>query len=187
MPSTDPFEIMLIAHLPRLRGFAMMLTRNRSLADDLLQETACRALKKRTQFTPGTSFSAWTFCILRNEFISTLRRAKRVVCLDDITLDLAGKRGDQEDVVLTNEVLRAMGTLRTTEREVISLVAGAGLTYEEAAVHLKVSVGTVKSRLWRGRKNLAAILLPQEIPADDGPKLPKNDTPRRLVLQEGLT
>jgi RNA polymerase sigma-70 factor (ECF subfamily) len=187
MSSTDSFEAMLVAHLPRLKGFAMMLARNRSIADDLLQETACRALRKRHQFVPGTSFSAWTFCILRNEYISTLRRAKRVVCIDDLAVDLAGKRGDQEDIVLTNEVLRAMATLRTTEQEVLTLVAAAGLTYDEAAEHLAVSVGTVKSRLWRARKNLAAILLPRDASTVPGLKILKNDGPRLLVLTEGLT
>ncbi len=185
MPAKDSFETMLIAQLPRLRGFAMMLSRSRSLADDLVQETACRALRKRHQFIPGTSFTAWTYCILRNEFISTLRRSKRNVCLDDVTMELAAKRGDQEDTVLTGEVLRAMGTLRMTEQEVLTLIAAAGLTYDEAAAHLKVSVGTVKSRLWRARKNLAALLLPDETPAVSG--LAKTVTPRRLVLQEGLT
>ena len=187
MPAKDSFETMLIAQLPRLRGFAMMLSRNRSMADDLIQETACRALRKRHQFVDGTSFTAWTYCILRNEFISTLRRSKRNVCLDDVTMELATQRGDQEDTVLTGEVLRAMGTLRTSEQEVLTLIAAAGLTYDEAAEHLKVSVGTVKSRLWRARKNLAALLLPEEQAAVPGLKVGKTDAPRRLVLQEGLT
>ncbi len=188
MPAADAFEAMLIAQLPRLRAFAIMLTRNRSAADDLMQETALRALRFRDKFILGTSFSSWTYQILRNEFVSTLRRSKRmVVGLDDLSAEYITKHADQEDTVLTTEILRAMSQLALPEREILTLIAAAGLTYIEAAEHLNISIGTVRSRLWRARNSLADLLL------GSGTRVPAcGDTgslhaPRVRMLTDGLT
>ncbi len=172
MPIPDSFETMLIAHLPRLKAYAIMLTRNRALADDLLQETAYRALRFRDKFIAGTNFAAWTYRILRNEFITTLRRSKgTIVGLDEMPPEFIGKAAEQDDIVLTQEILRAMGKLRVQEREILMLISAGDLTYDEAAEHIKVSTGTVRSRLWRARKNLAHLLL--------------GDAPRKSVARRG--
>ena len=74
---SDQFRDLLLEHLPRLQAYAIMLTRDRSAASDLLQETALRALRAQDQFTLGTNFAAWIYRILRNEHFSSLRRSKR--------------------------------------------------------------------------------------------------------------
>lgn len=71
------FHENLVSMLPQLRAYAMTLTRNRAAADDLLQETSLKAWRAQAQFNPGTNFKAWMYCILRNEYISSLRRNKR--------------------------------------------------------------------------------------------------------------
>src|SRR5262245_20563547 len=105
----NEFHTMLTEHLPRLRAYAIMLTRDRVAAEDLLQETALRALRAQSQFEMGTNFTAWMYRILRNEYISTLRRSKRrPVLLEDIPDELLSRSGDQDDKVLTKEIIHAM-------------------------------------------------------------------------------
>ncbi|TAL00237.1 MAG: sigma-70 family RNA polymerase sigma factor [Rhodospirillaceae bacterium] len=153
------FYDMLIEHLPRLRASAIRMTRNRSDADDVLQETALKALRAESQFAPGTNFGAWIYRILRNEFISSCRRAKRpAVSIDEVPDDVLARRGAQESRYFCTEVMCAMDSLRDTEREALILVCAGGLSYEEAAERLMCSVGTVKSRLWRARTSLGKIL-----------------------------
>jgi RNA polymerase sigma-70 factor (ECF subfamily) len=162
---------MLVDALPRLRAYATILTRNRTAADDLLQQTAYRALRSETQFTMGTNFLAWMYRILRNEHISSLRRAKRTpACIDDLPEDLFSRRGEQEDKLLSREVLAAMDKLPSSQREVLILVCAGGMSYEEAAISVGCSVGTIKSRLWRARQHMQDLVLggepaPAELPA----------------------
>ena len=167
----NEFHTMLTAHLPRLRAYAIMLTRDRAAADDLVQETALRALRAQSQFTMGTNFTAWMYCILRNEHTSSLRRsARRPIVLDEIPEQLLAQPGDQEDKVLTREVIEAMQHLQPSQREVLILICAAGLSYEEAAESLGCSVGTVKSRLWRARRHMQALVLGEPVDALEGPE-----------------
>jgi len=159
MSSIDNFNTMLVGIIPRLRSYAMWLTRNRAAADDLLQETAYRALRAREQFTMGTNFTAWMFRILRNEFYSSLRRAKRTpVPIDDLPESIFMMDSDQEELVFTRQVIRTMDKLRPGQRQVLELICGAGLSYDEAAETIDCSIGTVKSRLWRARQQMEALL-----------------------------
>jgi RNA polymerase sigma-70 factor (ECF subfamily) len=158
MPSQ--FHDLLLAEMPRMRGYAVVLTRNRTLADDLVQETALRAWKAQAQFTLGTNFRAWIYQILRNEFISTCRRAKRApLPVDDIAESLFGYNGDQENKVIAREVVQAMERLPTSQREVLYLKCVGDYTYDEVAAALKCSVGTIKSRLWRARHAMQKMIL----------------------------
>jgi RNA polymerase sigma-70 factor (ECF subfamily) len=162
---TESFHDMLIAHLPRLRAYAILMTRNRSAADDLLQETALKALRAESQFTPGTNFGAWMYRILRNEFISSRRRAKRTpASIDDVSDEVLARRGTQESNYFCGEIIRAMDQLQDGQREVLSLICAAGLSYEEAAEMLQCSVGTVKSRLWRARARMEKLLMGDDEP-----------------------
>jgi RNA polymerase sigma-70 factor (ECF subfamily) len=181
MAPQSPFHQMLVDALPRLRAYAMILTRSRAHADDLLQQTAYRALRSETQFTMGTNFLGWMYRILRNEYISTLRRAKRSPsCLDDVPEDLFARHGDQEDKLLTNEVIAAMDNLPTSQREVLVLVCAGGLSYDEAAASIGCSVGTVKSRLWRARQHMQELVLGTTVPgASEGLK----DAPARPAVE----
>lgn len=173
MQNANPFHQTLLAELPRLRGSALMLTRSEAAADDLLQETAFRALRSQVQFTPGTNFRAWLYRIMRNEFISTIRKSVRApLPMDDFAEETFSKKSDQEDKVLTQEVIQAMDKLHPLHRELLVLVCGNGLSYEEAAEVQGCSVGTVKSRLWRARHQMQKLVMGSE--ADGADEAPRN-------------
>ncbi len=152
------FHEMLIETLPRLRPYAVMLAQDRSRADDLLQETAVRALNAQHQFQIGTNFSAWLYRILRNEFIDTVRKSKRVgVSIDDLPEALMSYNSRQDDQLLVRELAEALGQLPQAQREALTLVCGSGLSYEEAAQVIGCSMGTIKSRISRARQQMEAI------------------------------
>jgi RNA polymerase sigma-70 factor (ECF subfamily) len=171
----DQFQELLLQHLPRLQGYAMMLVRNRSAAEDLLQETALRALGAQHQFAIGTNFTAWIYKILRNEYINSLRRGKRTpVPIEDVPLEFLVRPGNQESDVLRGEIFRAMNKLPFDQREALILTYAGGLSYEEAAEAMDCAVGTVKSRLWRARAQMAHLMLGEarSIPIIEERKMP---------------
>ena len=155
----ESFREDLLRGLPRLRTFAMSLCANQARADDLVQETLVRAWASRTRFTPGGNFTAWTFTILRNQFYSEIRKAKREVEDGDgahaATLLAAP---DQEHAVALGSVMNLIGTLPLAQRQALLLVGAEGFTYEEASARLGCQVGTVKSRVSRARSHLVARL-----------------------------
>jgi len=151
----------LVALLPRLRRFALVLCRSQALADDLVQGACERALANAGSWTPGTRFDAWMFRILRNHWIDHLRRMKVEGMTEDVEThtQLVGDPGEApilSKLALT-EVQRAIDTLPHEQREVLVLVCGEDLTYREAADILNVPVGTVMSRLARARKRLVEL------------------------------
>jgi len=151
----------LVALLPRLRRFALVLCRSQPLADDLVQGACERALANAGSWTPGTRFDSWMFRILRNHWIDHLRRMRTEGMTEDVTTQtqLIGDPG--EDPILNrlvlSEVQRAIDCLPQEQREVLALVCGEDLTYREAAEVLHVPVGTVMSRLARARKRLMEL------------------------------
>lgn len=150
---------MLVDILPRLRAYAIWLTRNRAAADDLLQEAAYRALRAKAQFQIGTNFTAWMFKIVLNEFISSKRRARRItVPLEDAPESSMLQAPEQEGAVFSRQVVHALDQLRPAQRQALELVCAAGLSYEEAADVVNCSVGTIKSRLWRARRQMEDLL-----------------------------
>ena len=155
----DSFRADLIRGLPMLRTFAVSLCGNEARADDLVQETLVRAWANRERFTPGSNFTAWTFTILRNQFYSEIRKAKREVEDGDgahaATLLAAP---DQEHAVTLGSVMNMIGTLPPAQRRALLLVGAEGFTYEEAAARLGCQVGTVKSRVSRARNFLVETL-----------------------------
>lgn len=153
------FERELVELLPRLRRFARSLARDATDADDLVQLSLERALKARTQWQPGTRLDAWMMKILRNCWIDEIRsRTRRAAnSLDDQVTNLTVDTiSCASDTVL--DVGRAMNELPPQQREVIALVLVEGLAYREAAEILDIPIGTVMSRLARGRKELAQKL-----------------------------
>jgi RNA polymerase sigma-70 factor (ECF subfamily) len=115
---TDDFHDLLVAALPRLRAYAMMLTRSRSAADDVLQQTAYLALRSRPQFRPGTNFNAWVYRILKNEFISSIRRQKRNPgSMDHVAEIFLSRPGDQEEKIINKEIMAAAFNLPEGESE----------------------------------------------------------------------
>jgi RNA polymerase sigma-70 factor (ECF subfamily) len=149
----------IVARIPSLRKFAISLTRNADLGEDLVQETVLRAISKQEQFMPGTNLQAWLFTILRNQFFSDHRKSFREV--EDVDGSYAATMifiPDQEDKVMIQDVAAALSKLPEGQREAILLVSAEGLSYEEAAQALGCAVGTVKSRVNRARNCLAELM-----------------------------
>ncbi len=173
------FQEMLLQQLPRMRGFALGMTRSPADADDLVQIAAERILKYESYFKVGSNFRAWSYRIMKNSHISMCRaRIRRPVSIDQFA-DVASPPTSlvssplQEDHVYSREVVRAMDKLNAPLREVLMVVCGAQIPYEEAAVLLACSVETVKSRLHRARAQMKSLLLdivPREFSAVQAPR-----------------
>jgi RNA polymerase sigma-70 factor (ECF subfamily) len=169
------FESLLSEVLPSAYGYALRLTRNRADAEDLVQETALRAFRAAHSFEPGTNFKAWFFRILTRGFWATHRHKQRRAATVDLedTPDLylyarsaeSGLPWDGQDPAAT--LVNRMGTERITEAiaqlpeeygVVCTLYFMEDFAYHEIAQVLEVPVGTVRSRLHRGRKMLQKTL-----------------------------
>lgn len=156
------FESELLALLPRLRRFAASLSRNAADADDLCQAAVERALKARHSWEEGTRLDSWMYRIMRNLWIDEARarqrRAKTFVPEEEgVHVGDAGNL-HMEAVAQLSDVERAMARLPDEQREVISLVLVEGFAYREAAEILDIPMGTLTSRLVRGRNALMAEL-----------------------------
>ena len=156
------FHEQLKTILPRLRVYALSLTRDRDSADDLVHDTVVKALTGRKSFQPGTNLSAWVFRIQRNEFISGLRRTRPTVPVDSVIADSLSHPAHQESRLVMREFMCAFGKLAATQREALLLAVLEGQSYEVIAAHTGVSVGTVKSRISRARDTLERLLLEGE-------------------------
>jgi RNA polymerase sigma-70 factor, ECF subfamily len=164
------FHEQLKAILPRLRIYALSLTRDRDAADDLVHDTVIKALTGRHSFQPGTNLAAWLFRIQRNEFISGLRRRRPTVPVDTAIAESLSHPPHQDSGLVMREFMSAFGKLAAAQREALLLAVLEGLPYETIAEHTGVSVGTVKSRISRARDTLERLLLEGESrhPADSG-------------------
>ncbi|KQN94249.1 RNA polymerase subunit sigma-70 [Sphingomonas sp. Leaf231] len=157
---SDPeFKKQLALVIPHLRAFGRSLSGNRDLADDLVQETLLKAWAARKRFQAGTNMRAWTFIILRNLFLSQMRRARFKGEWDDLVADrvLAAPASQDKHVELA-DMQRALMHLPQPQREALILVGAGGFAYEEAAEICGVAVGTIKSRVARGRVALEALM-----------------------------
>jgi RNA polymerase sigma-70 factor (ECF subfamily) len=158
------FDSDLESILPRLRVYAMSLTRNIDRADDLVQQTALKALAGRESFCTGTNFAAWMFRIQRNEFISELRRARPTVSIDDPVAQTKSHPPLQEDGLVMREFVAAFRQLPHERRQALLLGTVEGQPYAQIAKHAGVTVGAIKSRIRRGREMLKQLLDPQDAP-----------------------
>ena len=156
------FERGLQDCLPRLRRFAHGLSRNTSDADDLTQMTIERALRARDQWTPGTRLDSWLYRIMRNQWIdlSRARGRKSVFEAPPEAGELVGydPRPSVEAAIDLGTAMAAMDRLPDEQREVVLLILIEGLGYRETAELLQLPIGTVSSRLVRGRTALLAML-----------------------------
>lgn len=169
----EDFRHELAAVIPHLRAFGRSLSGNRDSADDLVQETMLKAWNARNRFQAGTSMRAWTFIILRNVFLSQMRRNRFRGEWDDLAAERAlAAPASQDKHVELADLHRALQTLPEAQREALILVGAGGFAYEEAADICGVAVGTIKSRVARGRAALELLInqgaLPRRIQADLG-------------------
>jgi RNA polymerase sigma-70 factor (ECF subfamily) len=164
--SDSEFKAQLTAIVPHLRAFGRSLSGNRDLADDLVQETLLKAWAARSRFQAGTNMRAWTFIILRNHYLSQVRRNRFRGEWDDLTAEriLAGPASQDRHIDL-GDLHRALQELPQPQREALILVGAGGFAYEEAAEICGVAVGTIKSRVARGRSALETILEQGALPA----------------------
>ncbi|MFW2852699.1 sigma-70 family RNA polymerase sigma factor [Sphingomonas sp. TX0543] len=144
--------------MPRLASYARSLTRNPDAAQDLVQDTVLKAWRSRASFEAGTNLKAWTFRILRNSFLSQVRRkgaGQAGETAEPIDVPVAS---NQEWVVTLGDVRRLWPRLTPEQQRCIQCVGIEGLSYEETATIEQVPVGTIKSRVVRGRQMLRALL-----------------------------
>jgi RNA polymerase sigma-70 factor (ECF subfamily) len=160
---SDSFHDNLLAALPKLRAAAVALTRNRSAADDLVQETAMRALRAQDSFQMGTNFGAWAHRILHNTFITGVRR-KRETAIEDVPeqAERAFTKPDAEDRLAAKELSHCMNRLSAIHRQALVMVVLEGLSYDEVAQRTGVAVGTAKCRVFRARRLLERMMLGED-------------------------
>jgi RNA polymerase sigma-70 factor (ECF subfamily) len=153
------FHRLIEQQIPRLRRYARALTRDPERADDLVQETLGRAITKAHLWQTGTNIRAWLFAIMHNQYVTAVRRAIREVSTVNVE--------DCSNLIATtdptasrqlHELDCALAQIPEEQRQVILLVGLEGMSYEEAGAVLNVAVGTIRSRLSRGRAALRRLM-----------------------------
>ena len=158
MSGADPRDE-LVEHLPAMRAFAISLTRNGAIADDMVQDTLVKAWTNIEKFQVGTNMRAWLFTILRNTYYSSRRKANREVAdVDGVFTDNLAEKPAHDGHMQMADFRKALALLKDEQREALLLVGASGFSYEEAPQMCGVAVGTIKSRTNRARAQLAEIL-----------------------------
>ncbi len=153
------FDCATRASLPALTRYARRLTNGADGAEDLVQEALSRAWKARERFETGSNFKAWTFTILRNLFLSHVRRERRKVDWNDLAMhSLPVSPPDQETALLREEFGQALAALSEPNRQALLAVVDDQLAYEAAAEQCGVSLAVLKSRVHRARTAMLAYL-----------------------------
>lgn len=162
MPSSPSFDTELSAIWPRLRRFAHALARDAADADDLAQMAAEKAFKSFDQFHTGTRFDSWIFRICRTVWIDTIRsRTRRAAHEAPTESGMAVGHDPRPGLEAAIDLATAMSLLRRLpeeQREVVALILIDGFGYRETAEILGQPIGTVSSRLARGRQALLAMM-----------------------------
>ncbi len=157
----DDFDGGLSMLMPRLRRFAYGLSHHAADADDLTQATVERALTARVQWQPGTRLDAWVFRIMRNLWIDTARsrrRHERWLAPEEAGVNISVNGAPAiEAAIELRYLLRALSQLPDEQREAVVLVSVDGMAYRDAAALLGIPIGTLTSRLIRGRQALLAL------------------------------
>lgn len=158
--ASNDFGLQVHAEIPRLRRYARALTRDSVRADDLVQNCIVRAIAKQHLWQPGTDLRAWLFTILHNQHVNDIRQTVREgaqVSFEDMEPVLTAKERATSALQL-RDLQRAIAQLPAEQHQVILLVGLEALTYEEVASIVEVPIGTVRSRLSRGRNNLRRLM-----------------------------
>ena len=153
--------------VPSLRRYARALLRDPDGADDLVQDCLERALSRRHLWRGGPGLRPWLFRILHNIYANEIRsrRARPVFQPIDSAADLPAGGGSHDARIELREMERALNLLSEEQRYIVLLVALTGLSYQECADVLGVPVGTVMSRLSRGREHLRRFLMRETGPS----------------------
>lgn len=156
MAPASTFDAELVACIPKLRRYARALTRNPTQADDLVQDTLTRAVAKQQQWQSGTDLRAWLFTIMHNNYATDVKRSVRrgTTVGDEVLLDLHPATDDPQTSLIVRDLLRALVALPADQRRLVLMVGVDGVPYEEVAEREQIPIGTVRSRLWRGRQAL---------------------------------
>lgn len=162
----EGFRKELEALIPQLRAFARSLCGQRDLADDLAQEALLKAWAARDRFEAGTNLRAWVFIILRNVFLSQMRRNRFRGDWNEETAERTlSAPARQEQQMQMSDLQRALMRLPPAQREALILIGAGGLAYEEVAEICNCAVGTVKSRVARARVALERVMNDGSCPA----------------------
>jgi len=166
----------LITWVPRLRRYARALAGNRDDADDLVQDTLERAWSRASLWRSVADMRAWLFAIMHNVHVDALRRGRlATVAMDEDTPEGAA-RPTQDDRLAVADLQSALARLVPEQREVLLLVALEDMTYADIAQTLGIPLGTVMSRLSRGRERLRSLL-------DGSASAPGGDAVRLKVVK----
>lgn len=158
MKEGDPRDE-LVDHLPAMRAFAISLTRNSAIADDMVQDTLVKAWTNIDKFQAGTNMRAWLFTILRNTYYSSRRKMRREVAdVDGLLTDNIAEKPAHDGHMQMSDFRKALAMLKDEQREALLLVGASGFSYEEAAEMCGVAVGTIKSRTNRARARIAELM-----------------------------
>lgn len=175
------FKRELTEVVPHLRAFARGLCGRPDMADDLVQEALLKAWAAQDRFEPGTSMRAWTFVILRNAYLTDMRRNRfRGEYDEGVAERILTAPAGQEEPIHLSDMHRALLTLPPERREALLLVGAGGFSYEEAANICGCAVGTIKSRVGRARAALNSMLAEGAIPQ----RSIDDDTAHRAILEE---
>lgn len=157
--NTDDLQAQLAALVPNLRAFARSLCGAADQADDLVQETLVKAWKSRSSFDMGSNLKAWLFTILRNTYLSELRKRKYEVQdhNGEMAQQLSVKDGQSGHMDLV-DFTKAFALLTAEQREALILIGAEGFSYDDAALMCGCAVGTMKSRVNRARGKLAELM-----------------------------
>ena len=149
----------IVAHIPPLRRYARALTGDHAAAEDLVQDTLERAWRRLQLWRQGSNLRAWLFAIMHNVFVNQLKanqgRQNRAIDSAEPNLPITPPQDERLDL---RDLNRALRTLSAEQREVILLIGLEQMSYDEAAKVLGVPVGTVMSRLSRGREHLRLLM-----------------------------
>lgn len=157
--SDAEFEAQLRDVIPHLRAFARSLAGAPDRADDLVQDAMFNAWRARERFRAGTNFKAWMFVIVRNLFLSGVRRNRFTGEWDESVAERTLSTAPSQDQHLAlDDVRRALMQLAPSRRDALILVGAGGFSYEETAQLCNCPVGTIKSRVARARTEMEQLL-----------------------------
>lgn len=182
----DPeFDAAVIRKRQSLLNYAMSLCKNVSVAEDMVQDTMIRALTNWEQYTPDTNLGGWLFTILRNNWLSFMRKSVREVeDVDDSFANSVSVKASQHDAVELRETMNVLKTLPKEFRDAIRIIAIEGCDYETASARLGVPIGTVKSRVSRAR---VALETGEGVAPSDDPPPTDDDNQVEDLFQQGLS